>query len=122
MPTMVQRQSSRRSVLLPDPNGETAKASIRKTDSEAVGDGIWRAEAGGRAIERTRALSGLLLKEFAARIRKDERTVSRWISAEERPQIDLIFAVDDFRALLVIALAEVAGVEVTTQITVRRRA
>lgn len=121
MPTMVQRQSSRRGVLLPDPNGETAKAGIRKTDSEAIGDGIWRAEV-GRAIERTRALSGLLLKEFAARLRKDERTVSRWISAEERPQIDLIFAVDDFRELLVIALAEVAGVEVATQITVRRRA
>lgn len=97
-----------------------AKSGIRKADLPEKGG--WRLRV-GQAIERTRQLSGLLLKEFAAAIGRDERQVARWISGEERPQLDAIFAVPELRQFLIIALAEkVGGVDITTQIQIRRTA
>ncbi len=95
-----------------------ASASLRK--SEIVD---WREQI-GRAIERTRNLSGLSLKEFAAAVGRDERQVSRWENGGENPQLAAIFAQPALRQPLVVALAEVSGigVEVTTQITLRKTA
>lgn len=94
-----------------------AKADLRIPDQEA-----WRGRIGD-AIERTRTLARLSLKEFADRIGRDERQVARWIHGAERPQFDALFAVPGFRALLVQALAELAdGVQVETHITIRRTA
>lgn len=77
----------------------------------------------GRAIERTRTLSGLSLKEFAAAVGRDERQVSRWENGGENPQLHAIFSNPDLRQVLVIALAELAeGVEVTTHIAIKRTA
>ncbi len=91
-----------------------AKAEVRKAD-------MWRL-AVGAAIERTRILSGLSLKEFARDIGRDERQIARWIDGTDRPQFDAIFGVDALRQPLVIALAELAGhgVELQTVITIRR--
>jgi len=93
-----------------------AKADLRKPET-------WKTEVGG-AIERTRLLAGLSLKEFADRIGRDERQIARWISGTERPQLDALFAVDALRQPLVIALAELAGtgVEVETTVRIRRHA
>ena len=94
-----------------------AKADLRKAE---MGD--WRS-AIGRAIERTRTLGQRSLKEFADLVGRDERQVKRWITGDERPQFDALFAVPELRAALVIALAEIAGnVEVETTVRIRRTA
>jgi hypothetical protein len=82
----------------------------------------WRAQI-GTAIERTRLLSGLSLKAFAGTIGRDERQVGRWITGDERAQLDAIFAVRELRGPLVIALAELSQtVEVETTLRIRRTA
>jgi transcriptional regulator with XRE-family HTH domain len=97
-----------------------AKADLRKADGPD-----WRA-AIGAALERTRLLAGFAsLKELAAAIGRDERQIARWIAGTERPQFDALFAVAGLRQPLVVALAELAqhdGVDIVTQITVRRSA
>jgi transcriptional regulator with XRE-family HTH domain len=77
----------------------------------------------GRAVERTRALAGTTLKEFADAIDCDERQVAKWIAGQERPQVDAIFAIRELRGLLVLALAELAddAAEVVTEIRIRSR-
>lgn len=96
-----------------------AKADLRK--SEPVD--TWRARL-GKAIDRTRQLSGLNLDEFAQAVGRDQRQVARWISGLERPQFDAIFAHPSLRHALLVALAELAGsgVEVTTSIRIQRLA
>lgn len=104
-------------LLLSDVNGKMAKASIRKTDTDA----LYRA-LGGAMVEVMRA-SGLTLKEFAAAIGKDERQLHRQMEGQDRPQIESVFAIDRFRGPLVIALARLASdVDVVTEIRVRRPA
>lgn len=95
-----------------------AKAGLRKTDAHVY----WVVL--GRAVERTRTLSQLSLKEFAAALDRDERQIARWIEGTEQTQVAVIFAVALFRAPFVIALAEEVGdgVEVVTHITLRRPA
>lgn len=96
------------------------KADLRKADGPD-----WRATLGA-ALERMRLLAGFAsLKELAAAIGRDERQIARWIAGSERPQFDALFAVPALRQPLVVALAELAladGVDIVTQITVRRRA
>ncbi len=59
---------------------------------------------------------------LAVLIDRDERQVKRWMVGTERPQFDAIFAVETLRAVLVVALAELAhDIEVITEIRVRRR-
>jgi ribosome-binding protein aMBF1 (putative translation factor) len=82
----------------------------------------WRGQI-GTAIERARILSGLSLKEYADKIGRDVRQVGRWITGDERAQLDAIFAVRELRGPLVIALAELSQtVEVETTIRIRRSA
>jgi hypothetical protein len=79
----------------------------------------------GRAVERTRQLCGLSLKEFAHAVQRNPRQVARWILARERTQVDAIFAVSRFRKSFIEALAEEAsgqGVVVTTRIEITRSA
>jgi len=80
----------------------------------------WRL-AVGRAIDRVKGQ--LSLKEFAALVQREERQVGRWLTGDERPQFDALFAVETLRRPLVIALAELAGevVELETVIRVRRK-
>jgi hypothetical protein len=102
-------------LLLPDKSGRTAKASIRKTDTEG-----YYAALGG-CIEEVRRVSGLTLKEFAAVVGKDERQIARQVEGKDRPQLEAVFAVERFRGPLVIALARLAaGCEIDTVIHVRR--
>lgn len=118
MRTILAERAAARHRLLPDTGGAMVKADLRKAD---VSD--WRADV-GRALARMRLLAGLSLKELAAAIVRDERQIARWIAGAERPQLDAIFAVATLRQPLVIALAELAqadGIDVVTQITIRRR-
>lgn len=84
----------------------------------------WREQV-GHAIERALELAGKTQKEGWVLLgHKDGSQLSRWIAGTERPQFDALFAVEELRVPLVVALASLAGhgVEITTQITVRRRA
>lgn len=106
--------------LLPDVADRMAKAAggtVRKADEAEL-----RAEFGA-VVARVRHRAGLSLKEFSARIHRDERQVARWERATERPHLDAVFAVVEFQPLLVAAIAELAsvGVDVQTIVTIRGR-
>ena len=102
-------------LLVPEKSGRMAKADIRKPEMEA-----YYAQLGSCLAEVQHAFC-LTLKEFAAALGKDERQVQRQIEGRERPQIEVVFAVERFQGPMVIALARLAtGVEVDTVIHVRR--
>jgi hypothetical protein len=77
----------------------------------------WREQV-GHAIARTFALANVSQKEAGALLNRDPAQIARWISSAERPSIDVIFSVKSFRGPLVIALAQMAGVKVTTHIEI----
>lgn len=117
MGSSVAEVESPRQRELPEKAEQMARAHLRK--AEKVTD--WREQV-GKAIERTRALGGLSLKEFAAAVGRDTRQVSRWETGCENPQLHTIFAVKALRQLFVLALAEVAGegIEIETTVRIRR--
>jgi len=97
-----------------------ARADVRNADMDAEFD-EYRLKM-GRAIGVVQNKYGSL-KEFAALIGREEREVAKWITAERRPHIDAIFAVQILRKPMVIALAaELASdcVEIETVIRVRQ--
>lgn len=76
----------------------------------------------GLTVERARHMRGWTNDELAGKVDLDPRQVARWQSGHERPQFDLLFAIDDdvFRNALVIALATlVTDVEIDTVIRLR---
>ena len=91
-----------------------AKASVRKADNP-------HAEM-GRVVADVRQASGLNLDEFAQAIKKDPRQVKRWEDAEDRPQIEAVYAVDAFKPLVVEAMARQnrQQIEIETVIRIRR--
>ena len=104
---------------LPEIRGRMVKASLRKPeiDDRAVV---------GRAIVRARSLLGWSLKELSGKVGKDERQIARWEKGDERDraQLDALWAVEELRGPLVIALAEAmedSGVVVTTHVSIRQR-
>lgn len=104
-------------LLVSETRAQAAKADIRKADTDR-----YYAALGGCMAE-VMGVYGLTLKEFAAELKKDERQLQRQMDGKERPQLEVVFSVDRFRAPLVIALAKLAaGVEVVTEIRVRRTA
>ncbi|MEO8682938.1 MAG: hypothetical protein ABI665_28080 [Vicinamibacterales bacterium] len=77
----------------------------------------------GGCFDEVRRVSGLTLEEFAVALKRDTSQVHRMITGAVRPQIELVFAVDRFRAALIIALARLTPeIAITTQLTVRRTA
>lgn len=77
----------------------------------------------GACMDDVRRVFGLSLKEFAAELGKHERQIAAQLDGKERPQLEVVFAIERFRAPLVIALARLAsGVEIDTVITVRKSA
>jgi hypothetical protein len=94
--------------------GSMAKADLRKAEMEN-----WRTRIGS-ALRRALSLNGWSLKEFAGAVDRDPRQCARWLDGSERPQLDVVFAVEELRYPLVQALGELAGADVVTTITVRR--
>lgn len=94
-----------------------AKADLRKAETVDYRERI------GAALQRAASLVGWSLKELAAEVNRDPRQVARWISGQERAQLDVLWEVEALRGPLVIALAELsAQVEVVTEIRIRRSA
>lgn len=100
------------------PRPTMAKANLRKAETRDYRPDI------GRAITRARLLLELSLKELAAKVDRDPRQVARWENGSERPQLDALWALEEFRVPLVQAFAEQckdSGVEVRTVITLRQK-
>ena len=93
-----------------------AKANLRKAETVDFRVVI------GRVIARAQSLAGWSLKELAAKVERDPRQVARWLDGSERAQFDVLFAVEELRGPLVIALGELAGADVQTTVIVRRSA
>lgn len=97
--------------------------SLRKKLAEPSDDAA--RVALGSAIERALQLAGMTKVQAAQEMGygENQAPVSRWIAGIETPQFAKLFAVKQLRQPLVIALAELAdGIEIVTQLTVRRRA
>lgn len=105
-----------RTSTLPVRAENRAKADLRKAETPAYRQRV------GKAVERARHLRGWTNDELAGKVNRDPRQVARWQSGEERPQFDVLLAVEDdlFRNALVIAFAEMGtGVQIDTVIRVR---
>ena len=76
----------------------------------------------GRAVDRCIALRGWSLKEFAAAVDRDVRQCGRWITGEERVQVDAIMAVESLRQPWAQAQCELAGADVEVTVRLRRTA
>jgi len=101
------------------PDHRMAKAVLRKADKPTMGEHRIKI---GAALERARTLRGWNLDELATAIGRDSRQIARWITGEERPHFDALFAVDDwrFRNALITAMAELgSGVVIDTVIRLR---
>lgn len=98
--------------VLPEKFGRSLKADLPKAE-----ESNWE-ERLGAAIELVQKRSRLSLKEFADKVRRNERQVARWFKGLEHPQIARIFAVPEFRELLIVALAELAGERVRIKTTI----
>ncbi len=84
----------------------------------------WKRQV-GQAVDYAISMANRTQKEvWAALGHSDGAQLNRWIAGTENPQLGPLFAIEWLRQPLVIALAGLAGdgVEVTTQITLRRPA
>ena len=107
-------------LLVTEKPRKQAKADLKDVRKAEI-EGLWGKWGG--CIDEVRGVFRLTLKEFAAELGKDERQVARWIAGQERPQIEVVFAVERFQGVMLIALARSASdVEVNTVIHVRRSA
>ena len=86
-----------------------------KADLNPIETRDFRAEI-GRAVQRAFSLAGLSQKEVAYLIDRDTAQIARWIAGTERPQFDALFAVAQLREPLCVALAQMAGAQVTTKV------
>ena len=75
----------------------------------------------GRAITRALGLLGWNADRLSRELDRDHRQVGRWISGEERPQIETLWDIKELRQPLVLALAEIAEAEVEMVVHVRVR-
>jgi hypothetical protein len=117
MAPMLAQQNLPTPLLVTETRGQMAKADLRKTETDA-----YYAQLGGCMREVQHAFC-LTLQQFAAELGKNESQIRRQMDGLERPQIEVVFAVERFQGPLVIALARLStGVEVDTVIHVRRTA
>lgn len=108
-PSLVQRLEK------PRQQAKVAPAVLKNLDKEA----LW-AEL-GQCLVFVCYDANLSLKEFAAKVGKDEGQLHRQMEGKERPQIEAVFAVPAFRASLVVALSRLTNeIEMFTEIRVRR--
>lgn len=101
---------------------EDVTAKMAKADLKKVEDVTFRAQI-GQAVQRALSLAGRTQKEAAGLIDCDVAQMARWIAGTERPQFDRLFAVEELRQPLIVALAGlVTNVEVVTEIRFKKSA
>lgn len=100
----------RHRTLLDDVRPKPAKAFLKTLENAPIAEEI------GGAIERAVAMVGWSKKEAAGQMGVEPAQLSRWIAGTERPQMDRIFAVAALREPVVVALAQLAGADISTRI------
>ena len=116
MRTSVDQPSLPTPILLTDVPVRMAKVGVLKADESLYA-------ALGACLAEVQRTFGLSLKEFSCELGKDERQIARQIDGTDRPQLEVVFAVERFRPALVIALARLAqGMEIDMVVTWRRSA
>lgn len=110
-----QREATHRNSL------DDVQPTMAKAVLNSVEDRDFREEI-GRAIERAVSLAGLTKKEAAGLIGREFAQFSRWMAGTERPQFDALFAVEQLREPLCIALAQMSGASVHMHVEFRRLA
>jgi len=117
MKTSLAQPSLPTPLLVSEKGARMAKAALRKPEKHEQ----WVKH--GEAMREVQRTLGLLLKEFARELGKDERQVERQMEGRERPQIEAVLAVAQFEGPMLIALAKrTNGVEVDTVVHIRRTA
>lgn len=111
-------EQSRAALLRTDMPVRMAKADIRKTDKELSWQDL------GWVIAFVQYSCGLTLDEFAASLATDPRQIKRQQDAEDRPQIEKVWAVARYKRHVVIGMSLRAGdgVDAVTTISVERSA
>jgi hypothetical protein len=108
-------------LLVTEKRAKQAKAALPDLRKSEI-DAAFYAQLGAcmREVQHT---FGLTLQEFAAELGKNESQIRRQMEGKERPQIEVVFAVQRFQGAIVIAMARLAhGVETDTVIHIRRSA
>ena len=101
---------------VPDPPRKMLAAKV-------CGDRKPLAEGIGQAVERAITLARLTKQDVAFRMGyADQSTLARWISGVETPSFARLWMVEDLRAPLAVALAELAQCEVETVVRIKRTA
>lgn len=100
-------------LLRPEQGAKTAKASLRKAE-------VGHADM-GEVVALARKLSHLNLDEFAHACGKDPRQIARWEAGTERPQIEAVWAVGEFKPFVLEAMAALASCRVETETVIRIR-
>lgn len=95
---LARRSTDRHPVFLDIPRPTPAKANVQIQDID------WK-QAVGRAIERAVMAWGKTKSEAAGAVGVDEAEFGKWLRGERRPHLDRLFAIDDLRPHLIVALA-----------------
>lgn len=105
-----------RHLLRSETRPSVAKAHLRKPETAD-----FRAEIGA-CLDRARFALGWNLDELATALKRDARQVKRWITGDERVQMDAVLSVPELHAEFVIALAGAHdALRVSTTIVIERR-
>jgi hypothetical protein len=98
------------------------EASLAKVDRKPLAED-WQLLQ-GKAIERAIVLACMTKQEVAYRMgyENNQAPLSRWIGGTENPQFAKLFAIEELREPLCIALAQMAGALVSTRVEFRRSA
>jgi ribosome-binding protein aMBF1 (putative translation factor) len=116
MAAIVERREADSHRVLADVKPVMAKATVRLSEVRN-----FQAEIGA-CLNAARNALGWNLDELAHALGKDARQVRRWISGEERTQVDVCFACDAIRAEFGIRLAALSGAEIETVVRIKRTA
>lgn len=113
--SLAEEAESSHRISLEDLRPAMAKADLKKVENRE-----FRSEI-GRAIARALALAGASQKEAAAVLGLDQGQLARWIAGTERPHLDRLFAVPEYREPLCVALAQMSGADVHMHIEFKRK-
>lgn len=120
MPQSLPSRAPARHPVFPDiTRPSMAKANVRIPDID------WAVRI-GRAIALAVATCGWSSKEAAAKVSAacgsevDDAEFGKWLSGTRRPQLDKLFAVEELREPIVIALGRLVGMEATTSLSSKK--
>src|SRR3990167_243969 len=102
MPSTVANPAARTDLL-----SSVSRPGLAKVHTASHGNPVMHQEIGA-CLDEVRRVSGLTIDEFAAVLDRDARQVGKWLTGQERPQVETVLAVERFRAPLVIAMARLA--------------